>query len=113
MTRSFYDDTVVRQRATTTDDGHGNLVGDWTTPNELSIAGCRVQPLSSQEVLEHREAGSEVEKRLLMPPSSDLLTTDRVVFDSVTYEVEGAPLRHRSPTGVAAHDEALLRRFDG
>lgn len=112
MTRSFYTDTVVRQRATTVDDGHGNLVEDWTAPNELSIPGCRVQPLSSEEILLHREAGLEVTRRLLAPFGSDVLASDRVVFGD-TYEVGGEPSGFRSPSGVAAHDEILLRRFDG
>lgn len=113
MTRSFYTDTVVRQRATTEDDGHGNLEPVWTSPATSSITGCRVQPLSSEEVLEHRTLGSEVTFRLLAPRDADVLPGDRVVFDAVTYEVEGAARRHRSPSGVANHAEILLRRFDG
>lgn len=113
MTRTFYTDIIVRQRATTVDDGHGNLEPVWTSPSELSITGCRVQPLSSQEILEHRTAGSQVTFRLLAPRTADVLPEDRVVFESVTYEVDGAARRHRSPTGVANHAEILLRRFDG
>lgn len=112
MTRSFYTDVVTRQRASTVDDGHGNLVEDWTSPAELSIPGCRVQPLSSEEILLHRQSGVEVTRRLLAPLGSDILPTDRVVFGA-TFEVAGSPNGFRSPSGVAAHDEILLRGFDG
>ena len=110
--RSFYTDTVTRQRAALVDDGYGNQTADWTNPDELAIAGCRVQPLSSEEVLEHRQAGLEVTKRLLAPYGADILPTDRIVSGE-TYEVEGEPANHRSPRGTANHAEILLRRFDG
>jgi len=110
--RSFYTDTVTRQRAAWVDDGYGNVTEDWSDPDELAITGCRVQPLSSEEILEHRQAGLEVQKRLLAPYGADILPTDRVVFVE-TYEVEGERADHRSPKGNAAHSEILLRRFDG
>ena len=113
MTRSFYTDTVTRLRAPLVDDGHGNMTENWDEPASADIWGCRVQPLSSAEVLEHRQAGLEVTKRLLAPYASGVLSTDRIVFAGVTYEVGDDPANHRSPSGAAAHDEILLRRFDG
>lgn len=112
MTRSFYQDTVSRQRATLEDDGYGNLTENWTTPDVLAITGCRVQPLSSKEVLEYRQAGLEVTKRLLAPLGADIRHMDRIVFGE-TYTVANDPAGYRSPSGVAAHAEVLLRRFDG
>ena len=113
MTRCFYQDTVTRQRPSLVDDGHGNLEPSWSAPASLSIAGCRVQPLSSEEIAEHRVSGVEVQFRLLAPREADVLPLDRVVFGSDTFDVDGYGLRHRSPNGVAAHAEFLLRRFDG
>lgn len=111
MTRSFYTDTVTRLRAGTVTD-HGDEYPDWSSPSSLTITGCRVQPLSSDEVQEDRD-GVEIRHRLLGPSGIDVLPDDRIVYGSDTFEVWGAILSHRSPTGVAAHSEALLRRFDG
>ena len=110
--RSFYTDTVTRQRALLVDDGYGNQVEDWASPATVLLSECRWQPLSSKEVLESR-SGSEITARLMAPLDVDIAPRDRIVYSGVTYEVEGEPLRHRSPSGVAAHAEVLLRRFDG
>lgn len=113
MVRSFYNQTVTRLRAQTADDGHGNTVPDWSlTPSSVSITGCRLQPLSSDEVMENRFE-SDVRFRLLAPYGSDVAFLDRVTVGAATYEVAGAPLSHNSPSGAAQHDEILLRRVTG
>lgn len=112
MTRGFYTDTVVRRRPAFVDDGHGNTEPDWDDVDDLSIPGCRVQPLSSEEIVAFRESGLVVTKRLLAPLGSDVLATDRIVFGD-TYDVGSEPQGFRSPKGSADHDEILLRRADG
>jgi hypothetical protein len=110
--RTFYTDTVTRQRAVTTTNDRNDDVLDWTTPSEATITTCRVQPLSSDEVMDNRYE-SDVRFRLLAPRGSDVTYLDRIVFGSTTYEVAGAPLSHRSPTDAAAHDEIPLRKVSG
>lgn len=112
MTRSFYTDSVTRQRAAVTTDARNNDELDWTSPTTLSITGCRVQPISSTEVMENRYE-SDVHFRLLAPLGSDVTFLDRIVYGSTTYEVAGAPESHRSPTGAASHDEIPLRLVTG
>lgn len=114
MVRSFYNQTVTRLRPATADDGHGNTAIDWSLApaSSLSITGCRLQPLSSDEVMENRFE-SDVRFRLLAPYGSDVAFRDRVTVAATTYEVAGAPLSHNSPTGVAQHDEILLRLVTG
>jgi len=110
--RSFYTDTVTRLRAPLLDDGYGNKYRDWPNAASVAVTSCRWQPLSSDEVLASRN-GVELVARLLAPRDADIVPDDRVTFGGVTFEVDGEPLRHRSPSGVAAHAEVLLRRFDG
>ena len=113
MVRTFYDTTVTRLRAEVVADRYGNEGPDWSgTVSELDIAGCRVQPLSSEEVMSNRFE-SDVRFRLLAPFGSDVTFLDRVQVGSAVYEVVGAPLSHQSPSGVAAHDEILLRAVSG
>lgn len=112
MVRSFYNQTVTRLRASLAADGHGNMAPDWTSPASVSITGCRLQPLSSEEIMENRFE-SDVRFRLLAPYGSDVTFLDRVTVGSTTYEVAGAPLSHNSPSGAAQHDEILLRLVSG
>ena len=113
MVRSFYTTTVTRLRPQTADDGHGNTATDWTlTASEATITGCRLQPLSSDEVMENRFE-SDVRFRLLAPYGSDVAFQDRVTVGATTYEVAGAPLSHQSPTSAAEHDEIFLRLVSG
>jgi hypothetical protein len=113
MVRSFYNQSVTRSRAQTADDGHGNAAPDWTlTPSTTTITGCRLQPLSADEIMENRFE-SDVRFRLLAPYGSDVTFLDRVTVAATVYEVAGAPLSHNSPSGAAQHDEILLRRVTG
>jgi len=114
MVRSFYTDTVTRLRATVVTDDRNNSAPDWSVAvaSSLVITGCRVQPVSSEEFMENR-SGSRVDYRLLTPPGSDITFLDRVTFSGLTFEVVGDPRAHRSPSGVASHDEVLLRRMTG
>jgi len=111
MVRSFYDETWTRQRAPLADDGRGNMAPNWAgTLSTASIVGCRLQPLSSDELMENRFQ-SDVRNRLLAPYGSDVNYLDRMVSPSaVVWEVAEPPQSHPSPTGVARHDEIMLRR---
>jgi hypothetical protein len=109
--RSFYNETWVRQRAPIADDGHGNLSPNWDgSLDAVSVVGCRLQPLTADELMENRFE-SDVRNRLLAPYLSDVTYLDRMVGpDARVWEVAEAPASHNSPTGVAQHDEILLRR---
>lgn len=111
MVRSFYDETWTRQRAPLADDGHGNTAPDWGgVLSTASIVGCRLQPLESDELMENRFQ-SDVRNRLLAPYGSDVTYLDRMVSPaSVVWEVAEPPQSFDSPTGVAQHDEIMLRR---
>lgn len=111
MVRSFYDETWTRQRAPLADDGHGNSAPNWAgTLSTSSIVGCRLQPLEADELMENRFE-SDVHNRLLAPYQSDVTYLDRMVSPtSVVWEVAEPPQSFNSPTGVARHDEIMLRR---
>lgn len=113
MSRSFYTETWTRLRAVLATDAHGNKSPDWSDPDEATISGCRLQPVSAEELMENRFE-SDVRYRLLAPFGSDVTYMDRLVGpDSLTYEVAADPLKHQSPLGAARHDEIMLRRVTG
>jgi len=114
MVRSFYTETWTRQRAPLATDAHNNSAPNWSgTLVTATITGCRLQPISADEVMENRYE-SDVRWRLLAPYGSSVTYLDRMLSPtSVVYEVAGDPLPYNSPTGAAQHDEIMLRRVTG
>lgn len=114
MSRSFYDETWTRQRAPLAADGHGNTAPNWSgTLVTATITGCRLQPISADELMENRFE-SDVRWRLLAPYGSSVTYLDRMVSPAgTTYEVAEAPLSFNSPGGSAKHDEIMLRIVTG
>lgn len=110
---SFHTDTVIRLRAVPTIDRYGDQVpGDWTTADQLPIAGCRVQPAAGPEVVVDRD---EITRRwfLWAPANADVLATDRIRWQGADYEIQGEVRRWPSPTGNLAHIECDLLRVEG
>lgn len=112
MSRSFYIQSGVRQRATTSTNARNDEVLSWANPATVTISNVRLQPLKAEEIRPGR-TGQVVTHRLLAPYGSDILHADRWVQGGVTYEVDGDGLNHNSPSRVASHMEARLRRVDG
>jgi hypothetical protein len=111
VTSWFRRETVTRQRPTRVDDGHGNLIDDWTDPDEAPIAGCLVAP-SDPGVgtgSEDETAGDTVWTYLTVygPPTADVTATDAVVVRGDRYAIVGVPAQW--PAGVVIS----LRRSEG
>jgi hypothetical protein len=92
------------------DDGHGNVVPDWTTPDTLAIDGCSVQPGLSREDLTNRDA-TLIAYTVFAPSGADVVAQDRIVFGGVTFEVDGDP--QQWATGISDHAQFFLKRWDG
>jgi hypothetical protein len=108
---SFATQMVTRLRAAMVDDGHGNMVPDWTMPDTLAIDGCSVQPGASQEDLVNRDA-SLIEYTVWMPAGVDVLATDRItIAGRDPFEIDGEP--ERWETGILDHVKVLLKRWVG
>jgi hypothetical protein len=104
-------DTVTRQRGTLTTGPYGSADEiDWTTPAEVVYA-AEVQPLSSDEnvVLQQRV---ESRWRAFLPPGADVVATDRIVWDTVVYEIDGEPERWKR-RAVMHHLELILTKVSG
>lgn len=98
--------TVVRPPAS---DGFGDPVGPSTTH---AVDGCVVWQDESTEATDHADTVT-TPAVLVAPAGADVVATDRVTADGVTYEVVGDPLQRRSPFTSAALVEARLRRVTG
>ncbi len=109
---SWHRDTVTRLRAATTTDRYGNETHDWSTPDELPITGCDVQPLAGPEDTVDRQ---QVTRRwvLFAPAAADITAADRIRWDGDDYDIDGEVRPWRSPTGRLDHIEADLVRVEG
>jgi hypothetical protein len=103
-------DTVTRQRGTVSSGSHGEPVIDWTTP-ATAVYPAEVQPVSTAEALAAQQR-TETRWKAFLPYSADVEPTDRIVWDSVVYEVDGEPERWKR-RAVGHHLELFLIRFEG
>lgn len=110
MLPSFATQTVTRQRPARVDDGHGNVVDDWTTPDVLVIDGCSIQPGATAETLINRESVL-VTFTVYLPPGSDVQAGDRLLIDGTPQRIVGEPERWQ--TGILNHVRVTTSRWVG
>jgi hypothetical protein len=113
MLPSFWRDEIIRLRAPKKTD-RNNTIYDWDNAVPLAIKRSLVQVATGSENNTNREATLAV-YRVFLPPTADVLATDRIKLDveETPFEIIGEPLRHKSPTGRLNHIELLLQRWKG
>lgn len=104
-------ETITRIRAATTTDAHGNATRDWATAAEETIEGCSVQPLNGDAVIIGRDSVTS-RWQLFLPFEADLLPSDRVKHQDVTYEVDGSVQKWPDIAGLG-HQFCFLRLVEG
>jgi hypothetical protein len=106
----MYGDTVDILRATGTTDRYGNtLPASWST--HLNDVPAVVQPANSSENVVDRDT-IVTRYRIHLGPDVDIVPTDRVAWNGVTFDVDGDLERH-SRKGTPHHIEAFLRASTG
>ena len=107
-TRPLGDTTVVIIRAPLELDPRDNsLWRNWDAAVHTTVEKCMVEPFPLAEKLnfeinKDREfAQSAV--RIYMPPNSDVLYTDRILYDGYEWNVLGHPGKWVAFSGVADH----------
>jgi hypothetical protein len=104
-------ETIVRVRATTTTNTHGNATSSWDSPGVLTITGCSVQPVTGDEVILNRDAVTS-RWQLFAPLDADLLSSDRVRHRGVDYEIDGSVQRWPDFGGLG-HTACYLTLVEG
>lgn len=66
------------------------------TASTTVIDGCAIWPTVTTEIVTGQDTVTW-DLECLLPPDTDILPTDRVLFDGETYDVVGRPMRWRSP----------------
>lgn len=104
--------TIVRLRAATVQDRHGNTVRDWATATAKTIRGCSVDPSAPTEMLLGRDA-DKVGAFVMAPIDTDVVSSDRIRFGGRDYEVYGQPNEWPSPSGRLDYLAIVLQKWEG
>jgi hypothetical protein len=110
MIASFARQTVTRLRAAETTDRYGNTDrDDWTAPDTLDVSPVTVEPIAGSETFD--SAGGRLHTRWLLhaDADADIATGDRIDWQGVTYDIDGAVQIFSSPSGRLKHVEVMLR----
>lgn len=108
--------TIVRA-AVTTDPRDNSVYRDWTATTLIAVAGCMLQPfltasrMSAEDNVE-REF-SRMQRRLWMPPGTEIYYYDRVSYNGDTYDVWGQPNHWFDFEGKEDHVELLIVLREG
>lgn len=107
-------DTITVVRPTLVDD-YGSQVPDWSAPTRTVVTGCSVQPAGGADDILQRIAGITSDLKVLCPPGTDVVGTDRIEVQgrSRAFEVIGEPGIWRSPTGRVSHIDLTLKVTEG
>ena len=112
MLPSFCKDTITVKRAALV-DSRGTKVRDWANAASFAVNGCSVQPSTSSRDFDGRTTQVTEEWTLYAPPGSDLQAGDRIEWNGLTFEINGAPMPWTSPTGRVSHVWARLNEWSG
>lgn len=98
--------TVVRPGSKPADYGNGTQP-DWDNATSTAVDGCSVQPTPAPAYTIDQDS-YQTRWAVWAPIATDVESTDRVVWDGQTYDVDGDPQRWEF--GSLAHVVLNLRR---
>ena len=113
MLSTWANDTITVLRAPLV-ESRGGQVRNWAAAEPHQITGCSLQDTASETG--DRAGRAQNTQRLAdlyLPPGADIQEGDRVSLGDATYELDGAPLRLRSPFGGCDHTLAHLVSWKG
>lgn len=112
MLPSFCTDEITVLRPVMVDK-RGTKTLYWENATSHTIGGCSVQPSISTRDFDGRVIQVTEEWTLYAPFDSDLRAGDRIEWQSLTFEINGAPMPWKSPTGRVSHVWARLAEWRG
>ena len=112
MLPSFMTMSITRKRASKT-TVRGSEVFDWSKTSDITITGCLVEPGGGSLSLDGRELGIMQGLTAILPPNSDVIAGDHIVYDGNTYEIDGEPKLFSLPTGTVTNMQLNLKRWAG
>lgn len=112
MLPSFFTDSVtIVTPAEIESNGKTRL--DWSTTTETVVTGCYVEPAASDRDFDGRQVSVADEWVLRAPAGTSIPSNARIVWNGDTYQINGAAMQWRSPSGALTHVQARLKRWAG
>lgn len=112
MPLSFFNDSVIVLRAELKKK-NGMDYHDWSDPSEHTVKNVQITAQSTSRDFEGRVIQVSDRRTLRAKYDADIKAGDRVVWDEVTYEVEGEVFHTKSPTGRVSSTRCTLVRWNG
>lgn len=91
-------------------DRYGNVIKSWSSATRETVKGW--VSLNSHDEDDTRREAQVSEWMAWFNPDTDITGADRIVWDGITFEVDGPPVKRRTPRGVH-HIEVPLRVVEG
>lgn len=118
MARPLGSDTIIIVRAPlVTDPQDGSEYRDWNNPVSITVAQCNVQPFPMAEKLNFEfnldREFARTAIRIYAPPGTRFESSDRIVFDSTTYEVFGHDGPWKRFSGQERYVQVIARVKEG
>jgi len=113
MLENIFTVPIIIQRAGFTVDKYNNPGIDWSNTTETTVSGwldTNQRRMGEQET--NRDA-LESDGNAFLPAGTDVLGTDRLIINGVTYQVYGIPAPVPRPGFGIHHIECRIKRFSG
>lgn len=112
MALSFWKDTVTVLRAPT-EKKNGMKYLVWDNATSRAVKRVLVTPQTTTREFGDRIVQLSDRKTLRADYDADIQSGDRVIFEGITYEVEGEVFHTKSPTGHVSSTRCTLVRWEG
>lgn len=112
MPLSFMTSTVTRLRAPIATK-NGMDYFDWANATSATITNVQVVAQSTSRIFEDRVLNTSDRRTLRARYDADIQAGDRIVYEGVTYEIEGEVFHTKSPTGRVSSTRCTLVRWNG
>lgn len=104
---------IAIQRAGTNVDRYNNPQIDWTNPVVTTVNGWLDTNQRRMGETETNRDALESDGNAFLPAGTDVLGTDRLVINGITYQVYGIPSPVYRPGLGVHHIECRIKRFSG
>lgn len=112
MPLSFMKDTVTVLRAPLLKK-NGAEYRDWPNAAEHTLSNVQVAAASTSRDFEGRVLQVSDRRTLRARYEADIMPGDRIVWNNVTYEIDGEIFHTKSPTGRVSSTRCSLVRWEG
>lgn len=112
MPLSFFNETIIVVKPAVTEK-NGKPQLDWDNANRVKVRRCHVQPSTTDRDYDGRLVSVSDELTVYAPISADIESRDRIIYEGDTYQINGEPMKWKSPTGRVSQQQIKIKRWRG